>query len=80
MKWEDLKVSGSAHYRSGDNADDIQPIDLYKAGGCLHDFAICSIMKYAYRNRKELVGGKINPKDMSKIKHYAAMLEAIAED
>jgi hypothetical protein len=72
--WDDLKKEGSGHYRGKDNA--IQPIDLYKDGGMLRDFALASIMKYAYRNRRQQTE-KLNIKDLLKIRHYAEMLMAL---
>uniref|UniRef100_A0A6M3K4Q7 Putative structural protein n=1 Tax=viral metagenome TaxID=1070528 RepID=A0A6M3K4Q7_9ZZZZ len=71
MDWIDIKKRGSEHYKI--DPTKIEPIDLYKDGEMLRDFAICSIIKYAYRNRKES-GKPINPKDIEKIKHYADML------
>ena len=68
--WEGLKNSGSKHYKGGG----IEPIDLYKSGGILRDFAIGNIIKYAYRNRKDF-SAKINKEDMEKIIHYARMLQ-----
>jgi len=71
--WDELKHSGSEHYKTGDT----EPIDLYKAGDCFHDFAICSIIKYAYRNRKDLVGTNLNMEDLDKIIHCAKLLKAL---
>lgn len=48
-EWKRLKQQGSEHYKTGD----IEPIDLYVAGGMFHDWAIASIMKYAFRSRRE---------------------------
>lgn len=64
------KKKGSQHYKSGK----VEPIDLYKAGDMLRDFALCSIIKYAFRNRKNIVT-RINKKDMDKIIHYAEILK-----
>lgn len=77
MKWEDIKKRGSEHYKG---SGIVEPIDLLKAGGILHDKAIGDILKYAYRNRKELVGNSISVQDMDKIIHYAEMLKILAED
>jgi len=66
-----IKSRGSEHYKTGS----VEPIDLMKAGGILHHFAIGSIIKYAFRNRD-----KINPADMDKIIHYAEMLKEIADE
>jgi hypothetical protein len=72
-KWDDLKSQGSEHYKTGG----VEPIDLYMAGDMFQDFALCSIIKYAFRNRKE--HGKINCKDMDKIIDYAEKLKAMVE-
>ena len=76
-RWTELKKRGSEHYKKNPNV--IEPIDLYRDGGILRDFAVGSIIKYAYRNRKE-IGQPINPKDMDKISHYAEMLLALQEE
>lgn len=66
--WQECKQSGSDHYKTGD----VEPIDLYRAGGLFRGYAIASIIKYAYRNRD----GHINAKDMEKIKHLCDLLVA----
>ncbi len=76
-RWQELKKRGSEHYKK--NPDIIEPIDLFKAGGMLRDGALTSIIRYAYRNRREL-GRPINPKDMDKIGHYVEMLLALQEE
>lgn len=76
MKCKELKEEGSGHYKAGD----VEPIDLYKSGGTFQDFAISSIIKYAFRNRRELVGRKISISDMEKMKHYASLLEALSPE
>lgn len=58
--------TGSDHYKTGG----VEPIDLYKAGGMFRHFALCCIIKYAFRNRD-----KVNERDMDKIIHYAKMLK-----
>jgi hypothetical protein len=72
MNWDDIKRHGSDHYKSGGK----EPIDLYKSAGALRHFALCSIIKYAYRNLG--VAGKpdepVKNKDMEKIIHYAKMV------
>lgn len=76
-EWELLKKSGSEHYKSGG----VEPIDLYKSGGMLQDFAIASIIKYAYRNRGELARPRgISVVDMNKIHHYASLLIALKKE
>jgi len=72
LTWNEIKQSGSQHYKTGE----VEPIDLYKAGGFLQGYCVASIIKYAYRNR----GEKINPVDMGKIKHLAEMMIALAEE
>lgn len=47
--WNLLKNNGSEHYKTGGNTE---PIDLYVAGEMFHDWAIASIIKYAFRSRK----------------------------
>ncbi len=74
-KWEDIKKVGNEHYKSGE----VEPIDLYKSGDMLQDFAIGNIIKYAFRNRRS-TGKPINPKDVEKIIHYAQMLLVINSD
>lgn len=71
LNWEALKKDGSDHYKTGG----VEPVDLYQAGGMLRDFALCSIMKYAFRNRAE-TGRDLNPKDLDKIIDYAQKLKA----
>jgi len=75
QQWEEIKERGSGHYKS----PTVQPIDLFRAGGMLRDFAIANIIKYAYRNRRES-DKPINVKDLEKIKHYADMLIFISEE
>jgi hypothetical protein len=75
-KWEDLKQRGSDHYKG---QGEVEPIDLMKAGGILHDKAIGDIIKYAYRNRRE-VEGNVSVSDLRKIIHYAEILIALAEE
>jgi hypothetical protein len=66
--WDRAKTQGSAHYRAGDT----QPIDLYREAGAFTPFALCSIIKYAYRC---LVRG-VQDSDLVKIRHYAGLLRA----
>lgn len=70
LNWEKCKANGSDHYKTGG----IEPIDLYRAGGMLRSFALCSIMKYAFRNRND--EEPISIKDMNKIIDYAQKLKA----
>ena len=68
--WKAIKAKGSAHYKGAE----VEPLDLIKAGEMLQDKAISDIIKYAYRNRRELKK-KVNPTDLKKIRHYTDMLE-----
>ena len=75
--WKKLKMGGSNHYKSGT----VEPIDLYKAGNMFHDFACASIMKYAFRSRKEMnLNKELFNKNMDKIIHYASLLKAMREE
>jgi len=76
ITWSEIKGRGSQHYKKGINK--VEPIDLYKDGGMLRDFALASIIKYAYRNRNE-TGKSIKTEDMEKIKHYADMLISLID-
>ncbi len=68
--WEQAKQMGSTHYKTGD----VEPIDLYRAGGYFEHFAICNIIKYAFRLGKRRERDKL--KDLDKIIHYATLLRA----
>jgi Protein of unknwon function (DUF3310) len=68
-KWDELKKKGSYHYKS----NDVEPIDLYLSNGMFQYFALCSIIKYAYRNAD---GVFVSNSDMNKIIHYAEFLKA----
>jgi len=78
MQWNRLIQRGSDHYKSLS----VEPIDLYKAGGILHDFAIGNIIKYAFRNRSSLTLQLeiVSISDMKKIIHYAEMLISLEEE
>lgn len=85
MNWSEIKKKGSSHYKG----DKIEPIDLIKEGGLLWDFALASIIKYAYRNRKardwKTIPVSIPPyaivkEDLNKIIHYAEMLKVLIEE
>lgn len=71
-KWDALKMQGSEHYKTGG----VEPIDLYLAGGMFRHFALCSIIKYAFRNRN--TDEQLNVKDLDKIIDYAEKLKATA--
>ena len=70
--WDSIKQGGSEHYKG----KEVEPIDLYKHGNMLRDWALAEIMQHAYRNRLEL-GEPISHSDMEKIVHYAQMLMAL---
>lgn len=71
--WNELKQQGSAHYKTGD----VEPVDLYRAGEMLHDFALASIIKYAFRSRRSEGADRATfLKNMDKIIHYASLLIA----
>lgn len=71
--WDELKSEGSDHYKTGD----IEPIDLYRSGKMFNDFALASIIKYAFRSRKaEGLDGETFVRNMGKIIHYAELLIA----
>jgi hypothetical protein len=73
---EELKQSGSEHYKTGG----VEPVDLYKAGGMFEYFALCSIIKYAFRSKDLMKKDKeIFIKNMDKIIDYAEKLKAAIE-
>ena len=74
QRWGKIKEKGEQHHKTGG----VEPIDLFLDGGMLRDGAITSIIRYAFRNRKEL-NRPINPKDIKKIIHYAEMLVYLEE-
>lgn len=71
--WDDLKNNGSDHYKTGG----VEPVDLYAAGNMFHDFALCSIIKYAFRSRMEMnLETDLLIKNLEKIIDYAQKLIA----
>lgn len=72
MDWTKIKDKGNPLYKG----NDVEPVDLFKSGGLLRDFAIGSIIKYAFRNRSS-TGRELLIQDMDKIIHYAEMLKAL---
>jgi hypothetical protein len=76
-EWTKLKRQGSNHYKTGRT----EPIDLYLAGDMFQDFALCSIIKYAFRSRQDqyLDVAKFNS-NMDKIIDYAKKLKAFYGD
>jgi hypothetical protein len=74
--WAKLKKSGSAHYKTGGT----EPIDLYVAGGMFQDFALASIIKYAFRSRREMdLPHDLLIKNLDKIIDYAQKLKALRD-
>ena len=72
-KWNELKSAGSDHYKTGST----EPIDLYVSGSMFQDFAISSIIKYAFRSRKEMhLESRKFQENMDKIIDYAQKLKA----
>jgi len=71
--WDALKSQGSQHYKTGG----VEPVDLYLAGGMFKPFALCSIIKYAFRSRE--VDGEVFVQNMRKIIDYAEKLIAAYE-
>ena len=69
-----MEEKGSEHYKGGE----VEPLDLMRSGQILWDFAIGSIIKYAYRNSEMRIEGKDTSDikaDLDKIKHYCEILE-----
>lgn len=51
-------------------------MDLYLAGGMFHDFALCSIIKYAFRSRQGMnIDNETLHKNLDKIIDYAQKLK-----
>jgi hypothetical protein len=74
--WEELKQQGESHYKTCG----VEPVDLYRAGGMFQDFALCSIIKYAFRSRaQEGINQETFFKNMNKIIDYAEKLKAAQE-
>lgn len=73
-QWEKLKKKGSSHYKTGG----VEPIDLYLAARAFRSFALCSIIKYAFRNLLTGTPGNeaVKNADMNKIIDYAKKLKA----
>lgn len=76
--WDGLKSQGSDHYKTGGG---VEPIDLYFSGGMLYDFCLCSIVKYAFRQRRSKenefmpLGKEKFISDLDKVIHYAGILK-----
>ena len=73
MTWEEIKQSGSDHYKAGA----VEPIDLLRdlkpdsSLTALEVKALTDCIKYAYRMLRK----GTNTSDLGKIKHYATMCE-----
>lgn len=73
MDWKKLKNQGSKHYKTGGT----EPVDLYRDGGMFRDFALCSIIKYAFRSRREMsIDVPTFNTNLDKIIDYAQKLKA----
>jgi hypothetical protein len=76
-EWKRLKQQGSEHYKTGRT----EPIDLYLAGDMFQDFALASIIKYAFRSRKDqCLSAKQFNTNMDKIIDYAQKSKALYGD
>jgi hypothetical protein len=74
MDWKKLKNQGSEHYKTGG----IEPVDLYVAGNMFRNFALASIIKYAFRCREEKARSReLIISDMDKVIDYAQKLKSI---
>lgn len=77
-KWDELKKTGSSHYKTYGG---VEPVDLYLAGGMFQDFALCSIIKYAFRSRSsEVITQEVFNSNMDKIIDYAEKLKAAGSE
>jgi hypothetical protein len=77
MNWEELKNNGSDHYKTGGT----EPVDLYVSGNMFHDFALCSIIKYAFRSRREMnIEKNLMIKNLDKIIDYAQKLRVLLNE
>ena len=73
LLWEKCKANGSDHYKTGS----VEPIDLYRAAAAFIPFALCSIIKYAFRLLTRWRAGEpMNPKDLDKIIDYCQKIKA----
>ncbi len=75
--WDSLKNQGSSHYKTFGGTE---PVDLYKSGEMFQDFALCSIIKYAFRSRREMkIDKELLLKNLDKIIDYAQKLKAMED-
>ena len=75
-EWDALKEHGSDHYKTGG----VEPVDLYLWGGMFRDFALASIIKYAFRSRRESGIAETDLlRNLEKIIDYAAKLKAVVK-
>lgn len=73
ITWDELKREGPDHYKTGTT----EPIDLYRSGHMFREFALASIIKYAFRSRGEEDPDRATfIRNMDKIIHYANLLKA----
>lgn len=71
--WDELKRRGSDHYKTGST----ECIDLYRSGHMFQEFALASIIKYAFRSREEEDLDRATfERNMDKIIHLASLLKA----
>jgi len=76
LTFDSFRNKGSQHYKTGG----VEPIDLYLSAGMFDDFALCSIIKYAFRSRPEMQLDDVTfNANMDKIIHYAELLKAEKE-
>jgi len=76
MPPDNKETNGSKYYKT----DGVEPIDLYRDGGMLQDFALANIIKYAFRNRRgaDRLSNK-TVQDMNKVIHYAEIIKKMLE-
>ncbi len=71
--WAGIKKRGSTHYKTGG----AEPIDLYRSIGVLEIFALCNLIKYAFRLLVKFHRGSepISAGDIEKMHHYLDMIQ-----
>jgi hypothetical protein len=76
--WNELKKQGSQHYKANGG---VEPVDLYVSGNMFQEFALCSIIKYAFRSRPDMkLDNELFLKNMDKIIDYSEKLKASVQD
>lgn len=68
--WTEGKQQGADHYKTGGT----EPVDLYRALGALHIWALVEICQHAIRQLPDRKG--LNASDLDKIIDYAQKLKA----